>query len=219
MPATPGGQAPPNQFASPNSQPSPQQNGNGHSPQYQPGTPQSMLALTNTREEEGAPLDAVSAAMKKLINFDRIDEPAVDMRLTMMQKEEKKKTPQGKSRGLPPVASGQIATNASLSDIQRVHPATPKAVEDGKVMRAPPAHLFQNGAANAGALVIHGQGAPPLQQGRGFGLGAQLPNGGFSQPQMQQQMGYQPQPQIHQQPQMGHQQQPQMGYQQQPQYR
>jgi hypothetical protein len=62
-----------------------------------------MLALSNTREEEAEPLDALSAAMKKLINFDRIDEPAVDMRLTMMQKEEKKKTPNGKSRGLPPL--------------------------------------------------------------------------------------------------------------------
>jgi hypothetical protein len=169
-----------------------------------------MLTLTNTHEEV-EPLDAVSAAMKKLINFDRIDEPAVDMRLTMMQKEEKKKSPNGKSRGLPPVASGQIAPNASLSDIKRVHPETPKVVENGKVMRAPPAHLFQPGAVNAGALVIHGQGAPPLQQGRGFGLGAQLPNGGFSQPQMQPPMGYQ---QGYQQPQPGYQQQ-----QQQPQYR
>jgi hypothetical protein len=185
-----------------------------------------MLALSNTREEQAEPLDALSAAMKKLINFDRIDEPAVDMRLTMMQKEEKKKAPNGKSRGLPPVASGQIAPNASLSDIKRVHPETPRVVEDGKVMRAPPANLFQNGAVNAGALVIHGQGAPPLQQSQGFGLGARLPNGGFSQPQVQSQMGYQqgyqqpPSPQQgYQQPQMGYQQQPQMGYQQQPQYR
>ena len=191
-----------------------------------------MLALSNTREEQEEPLDAVSAAMKKLINFDRIDEPAVDMRLTMMQKEEKKKSPNGKSRGLPPTASGQIAPNASLSDIKRVNPETPKVVEDGKVMRAPPANLFQHGAVNAGALVIHGQGAPPLQQSQGFGLGAHMPNGGFSQPQMQPQMGYQqgyqqtPSPQQgYQQPQMGYQQpqmgyqQPQMAYQQQPQYR
>jgi hypothetical protein len=207
VPTTPAGQAPSNQFSSsPDSQLSPQQN--RQSPQYHGDYQQSMQALTNTNEEK-EPHDAVSAAMKKLINFDRIDEPAVDMRLTMMQKEEKKKSPQGKSRGLPPVASGQIAPNASLSDIKRVRPETPKVVEDGKVMRAPPAQNFQQpGAVNGGALVVHGQGPPPLQQGRGFGLGAQLANGGFSQPQMQPPMGHQ----------QGYQ-QPQMSYQQQPQYR
>ena len=53
------------------------------------------------------------------------------------------------------------------------------------VMKAPPPGVFTPGGAHGGALVVHGQGPPPLQQARGFGVGAQLPNGGFSQPQGQ----------------------------------
>lgn len=50
-------------------------------------------------------------------------------------------------------------------------------------MKAPPPGVFTPGAAHGGQLVVHGQGPPPLQQPRGFGLGAQLPNGGFQQQQ------------------------------------
>lgn len=63
------------------------------------------------------------------------------------------------------------------------------------VMKAPPPGLFQQGVAGSGALVVHGQGPPPLHQPMGFGVGASLPNGGMQQHQQQQpQMGYQQAP-------------------------
>ena len=50
-------------------------------------------------------------------------------------------------------------------------------------MRPPPPNAFQPAAVHAGALVVHGQGPPPLQQPMGFGVGAQLPNGGLQNQQ------------------------------------
>ena len=149
---------------------------------------QTMLSLTDTSEAEDKPKDSVEAAMKKLINFDNIDEPAMDTRLTMMKKEDTKKAPKGKSQPLPPVASGQLRPNAPLSEISKIKATTPK-VDDGKVMKAPPPNAY-NGQYT-GALVVHGQGPPPLHQASGFGVGAMLPNGGFSQQQSPPPMGYQ----------------------------
>ena len=57
---------------------------------------------------------------------------------------------------------------------------------EGKIMAAPPPGVFQPGAAQAGALVVHGQGPPPLQQPMGFGVGAHLPNGGLRNQQQPQ---------------------------------
>lgn len=46
-----------------------------------------MNALTETKEEE--PANEVDAALKKLVNFDHIDEPAEEkLKLTMKQQEE-----------------------------------------------------------------------------------------------------------------------------------
>ena len=59
-------------------------------------------------------------------------------------------------------------------------------------MNAPPPGVFHAGAAAAGALVVHGQGPPPLTT-QGFGVGASLPNGGFSNQQMHQGHYYQQQ--------------------------
>lgn len=75
----------------------------------------------------------------------------------------------------------------------------------------PPPQLFSPGAVNAGALVVHGQGPPPIQTG--FGVGAQM----YQQPPMQYQqppMQYQQTPMQYQQPPMQYQQQPppQYGY-------
>ena len=61
-------------------------------------------------------------------------------------------------------------------------------------MMAPPPGAYAPGA-NTGALVVFGQGPPPLHQPQGFGLGARLPNGGFSQQQQAPPMGYQQQQQ------------------------
>jgi hypothetical protein len=68
------------------------------------------------------------------------------------------------------------------------------------VMKAAPA----NASYYTGAMVVHGQGPPPLQQAVGFGVGAMLPNGGFNQQgtnQLPTPTPYNPQQGYHQQPQ------------------
>lgn len=67
-----------------------------------------------------------------------------------------------------------------------------KETPDG-VMNAPPPGVFSPGAAGGGAMVVFGQGPPPLHQPTGFGLGARLPNGGFSHQQQGPPIGYQQQ--------------------------
>jgi hypothetical protein len=161
-------------------QPPPQQQQqpqpNGHGPAL------TMGGFAKTEEE---PLSEFEAAMKKLVNVDRIDEPAAQaVKLTMKKVEdEKAKKNKGKSRGLPPVATGQVGSAATLGQISSVKPETPKHSEG--IMKAPPQMLFNPNAAQAGALVIHGQGPPPLQQ-QGFGVGF---NNGYA-PQQQQQYQY-----------------------------
>jgi hypothetical protein len=162
---------------------------NGHG---QGGQTYSMGALAQTEE---APVSEMEAAMRKLVNFDRIDEPAEQqIKLTMKkQEDEKAKKNKGHSRGLPPSSQGQVGSAATLSQINSVKPSTPKQTEG--IMRAPPQMLFSPGAAQAGALVVHGQGPPPLQQqGQGFGVGYNGGGGGGYgggyPPQQQQQYQY-----------------------------
>lgn len=160
----------------------PQSNGNGHGHG-------STLTMGGLAVEEEAPVSEMEAAMRKLVNFDRIDEPAEQqIKLTMKkQEDEKAKKNKGHSRGLPPSAMGQVGTAATLSQINSVKPSTPKKTEG--IMRAPPQMLFSPGAAQAGALVVHGQGPPPLQQ-QGFGVGFNNGGGGGyggGYPQQQQQ--------------------------------
>jgi hypothetical protein len=165
-------------------------------------TPMSMNALVSTEEE---PLNPFDAALKKLVNFDHIDEPAEEqLKLTMKQKEEEtSKKSKNKSKPLPPAAQNMVGSSASLSQIQQVKPqSTPK-----KEVMKPPPQLFHADAHMAGALVVHGQGPPPLQP-QGFGV---VHNGGFGyaaqQPPMYQQA---PSQQYYQQP------PPQPSYQQAP---
>lgn len=174
--------------------------GEGPVPNGSPaGQPMSMNALTNTATEE-APMTALEKAMRNLVNVDHIDEPAEgEIKLTMIKKEEeKKKTPKNKSVPLPPVATKVVGSGATLSQIKSVNHGerTLKSTVDG-VMNAPPPGVFSPGAAAAGALVVHGQGPPPLNQPMGFGLGARMPNGGFAQ-QQPSPMGYQQQQQYYQ---------------------
>lgn len=138
-------------------------------PPPQPGTPKlsmnSGLALTETAAATEAqnPFDA---AMKKLVNFDNIDQPAEEqLKLTMKQKDDDaKKKNQFKSKPLPPAANRVVGSGATLSQISGVKAAT----KTESVMKPPPG-LFQSDAAMAGALVVHGQGPPPLQP-QGFGV-------------------------------------------------
>ncbi|GKY96022.1 hypothetical protein MPSEU_000562700 [Mayamaea pseudoterrestris] len=154
-----------------------------------------MDTLAITEEEPQNPFDAV---IKKLVNIDRIDEPAeVQYKLTMKKQENEKKGKAGKSVPKPPVAQGLVGTGATLSQIKQVKPET-QIKED--IMRAPPA-AWHPDAVHAGALVVHGQGPPPLGQPQGmvgFGVGynpmaAQMYNGGgggpsyYGGPQQQQQ--------------------------------
>ena len=59
--------------------------------------------------------------------------------------------------------SNWLISNVPLAQV------TPKTGEG--IMKAPP-QLFHPDAVNAGALVVHGQGPPPIQRGFGVGFGA-----------------------------------------------
>lgn len=169
------------------------QNGFGYTAdgsQQQPGTPQtngsgpslSMNALAITVTEE-APKSAFEKALQKLVNVDHIDEPAEgEMKLTMIKKEEAKKTPKGKSLPKPPVGVGLVGQNAPLSQIKQTFESPPKTTTEG-VMNAPPPGAFHPNSQYAGALVVHGQGPPPLHQAQGFGVGRLMPGGGFQNQQ------------------------------------
>lgn len=75
--------------------------------------------------EDDQPKTGIEAAMRRLVNIERIDEPAeAEVKLTMIKKEEAKKAPKGKSRGLPPAAQGMVGTQATLSQIQEVKPVS-----------------------------------------------------------------------------------------------
>jgi hypothetical protein len=141
-----------------------------------------MNNLTLTEKEE-KPKSAFEQALSNLVNVDHIDEPAEgDLKLTMMRKEEAKKKPTGKSVPQPPAGVGVANSNAPLSQIKRDFRQPQKTTSEG-IMNAPPPGVFHPNAAQAGALVVHGQGPPPLQQAQGFGVGRVLPNGGFQKQQ------------------------------------
>lgn len=120
-------------------------------------------------EESGEPKTEVESALQNLVNFDDISAPAAkDCKLTMVNEEDEKAKKKGKSRALPPVASNMVGNGATLSQIQQVKPAAGHHSQ-AEIMKAPP-QLFSGDAVHAGALVVHGQGPPPLQP-QGFGVG------------------------------------------------
>lgn len=158
-------------------------NGTATSP---PAQSMNNLALAVTEEE---PLSEFEKALKNLVNVDHIDEPAEgEVKLTMIKKEEAKKALKGKSVPKPPVGKGMVGENAPLSQIKQNFESPPKATTEG-IMNAPPPGAFHPNSQYAGALVVHGQGPPPLHQASGFGVGRFMPNGGF-QNQQQLQPGY-----------------------------
>lgn len=150
------------------------------SAQSAPTMSMNNLAITVTEDE---PISEFEKALKNLVNVDHIDEPAEgEVKLTMVKKEEAKKNPKGKSVPKPPVGKGMVGENAPLSQIKQNFESPPKTTTDG-IMNAPPPGAFNPNAAYAGALVVHGQGPPPLHQASGFGVGRYLPNGGFQNQQ------------------------------------
>ena len=166
-----------------------------HPPQQEAGqVPQLSMNAAFVAPEEGEPKSEVEDALSKLVNFDNINEPAEkEVKLTMKKEEERKK--KNKTSALPPTGTGWIGSNATLSQIQEVKPTKPHK-DPSEIMSTPPM-LFSPGAVGAGALVIHGQGPPPLQRGfgvvgSGFGVGAQMGYGGM--PQQQPPQGYYAQP-------------------------
>lgn len=80
------------------------------------------------QQDSGPPQSELEKAMKKLVNVDRIDEPAEqEIKLTMMKKEEEaKKAKSGKSKGIAPVATGMVGSNATLEHIKAVKPVSLK---------------------------------------------------------------------------------------------
>ena len=122
------------------------------------------LTITEGNGEDGAPVNPFEAAMKKLVNIDNIDEPAEEqMKLTLKKQEEEKKHAT-KSKPIPPAASRLVGSGATLSQISQVKGSTAPKVEG---IMTPPAGLFHGN--NSSALVVHGQGPPPLQPA-GFGV-------------------------------------------------
>ena len=68
------------------------------------------------------PMSDLEKAMKRLVNVDRIDEPAEqEYKLTMAKKEEAKKK-DGRSRGIAPVATTLVGSHATLDHIKEVKP-------------------------------------------------------------------------------------------------
>lgn len=139
-----------------------------------------MNQLSVTAIEE-KPQSEFEKALSNLVNVDHIDEPV--FKLTMMKKEEdKKKMVNGKSVPKPPAGAGMVSSNAPLTQIRKDFKPQVNKTSDG-IMNAPPPGAFSPHAAASGALVVHGQGPPPLQQAQGFGVGQMLPNGGFQNQQ------------------------------------
>lgn len=147
------------------------------------GTPASLsmngLALTDGEEEPKNPFEA---AMKKLVNVDHIDQPADEQLKLSLQKERDAMAKKNKSKSvpLPPAGARKVGSGATLQEISQVKGPTKMET----VMKPPPG-LFQGDAAAAGALVIHGQGPPPLQP-QGFGvvhMQGQYPQQAYGHPQ------------------------------------
>lgn len=170
------------------------QGGYEHQQQYLNGNEPSIgmngLAITASEEEPKNPFEAT---LKKLVNFDNIDQPAEEqLKLTMKQQEDERlKKNRNKSMPLPPAAARVVGSGATLREIATVKPAINK-----EIVMTPPPGLFQDDAAMSGAMVIHGQGPPPLQP-RGFGVvhmqgqyATQQHAGGYSAPQQQHGYGY-----------------------------
>ena len=105
-----------------------QEPGQGHNTQP-PGYPAAtgnslnLAQITYGGAAPEKPLSEFDKALKRLVNVDRIDEPAEQEHvLTLKQKKEEHKTKDGRSKGLPPVAIGLVGSNASLDHIKKVKP-------------------------------------------------------------------------------------------------
>lgn len=80
-----------------------------------------MNGFVDTSEPE--PTDEIARALKKLVNIDRIDEPAEqEIKLSLKKEEENKQAKRGKSKPLPPAAVGLVGSQASLNQIKQVKP-------------------------------------------------------------------------------------------------
>ena len=176
---------------------------NGQPPVTSQALTMNGYSATNEPEEQLSELEKAMKKLVNVERIDEM--PDEEYKLTMMKKEEdSKKKKKGKSQGLPPAATGVVGSNATLSDISRVKPVstnrkfrrviftvyqsaffdflqtiaplsqvTPKTGEG--VMKAPPPTAFHPDAVHAGALVVHGQGPPPIQRGFGVGFGSPPP--------------------------------------------
>lgn len=142
-------------------------------------------------------VDPLSQSFKNLVNLDDInsapEEDQIPTKLTMnafvernnsagADKRNSGKSKVPKSKGLPPTAtSWGMGINPSLGEIQSINGTSGPRQPSKEVMRT---HAFHPQAPTTGALVVYGQGPPPLGapqlQNSGFGAGAHLPNGGYA---------------------------------------
>lgn len=150
-------------------------------------------ALPEQEETAAEPVSEVEKAFKMLVNIDDITSPVEgETKLSIANPFEEKKedrTKMSKSKGIPPPARTWAGPQPTLQEMQATKPTASPKQRDEPVMRASP---FDPAAVHAGALVVHGQqapnqygvgGPPPLpSQGTGFGVGAQMPGGGYGGP-------------------------------------
>lgn len=116
--------------------------------------------------------DEVTNGMKNLVNLDDINSPVEgDFRLTMddatahmKKKPISKKSPKVEFVGPKP----------TLSQMKSSRPQSNKV----STMRTP--DYVNTSSSQGGALVVYGNGAPPLGRSFGFGVGAQMQNGGYA---------------------------------------
>lgn len=82
--------------------------------------------MPNAGAIEEKPLSELEKAMKKLVNIERIDEPAEQEYVLSLKKkeEEQRKSKDGKSKGKPPAAVGLVGSGATLDHIKTVKPVS-----------------------------------------------------------------------------------------------
>jgi hypothetical protein len=114
-----------NAYAAPPPHPTmPQQGGPAPMPGNQPTFNGGHMPNAGAIEEK--PLSELEKALKKLVNIERIDEPAEQEYVSISKKkeEEQKKSKDGKSRGKPPAAVGVVGSGATLDHIKTVKPVS-----------------------------------------------------------------------------------------------
>jgi len=150
----------------------------------------------NTPEDDKhKDVDDITRSIKTMVNLEDIQAPPEEslenMREAMIKNPfAEKNVPQSKrdnalrasqpkSTPLPPAGQGWAMTGRSLAEVQAVTREHKPTQPSQEVMKP---NAYQGAG---GSMVVYGQGPPALQQAQGFGVGAQLQNGGYAATQQQ----------------------------------